>query len=250
MIALEDVSFSYGAAQILTGITMSLPEGTTTAILGRSGRGKTTMLNLAAGLRLPTSGKVTRGAGEIALTSQHPTLLPWLSVQENVALPFRVVRSLAGVPAKAVGRSIAVALERFAIAEASRQYPDQLSGGMRARASLARATAYGASYIFLDEAFSMLDEPTRAICYAGLDAYRAETGCTVVFATHDVEQAVLLADRVLVLGGAAGAGLGSTIVTAIQLPRGRGSATAWRQSEQFSAAVERVRAAILADGAA
>lgn len=181
----------------LDGVTLALPAGSFTAIVGRSGCGKTTMLRLLAGLETPSGGTI-RGAADrgtpIGVVFQEARLMPWLSVHDNVAL---------GVdgrldPAEA-SRRVAAALDLVGLGAFAAARPDQLSGGMAQRVAVARALAVGADVVLMDEPFGALDAFTRRALQRELvEIWRARRP-TILFVTHDVEEATLLAERILVM---------------------------------------------------
>ncbi len=164
-------------------------------LVGASGCGKSTLLSIIAGLERASSGEVDRVASKPALIFQEAALFPWLDVRENVALPLQ----LAGVPrherrARADELLRLVRLENFAS-----HRPHELSGGMRQRVALARALAQDATLLLMDEPFAALDALMRDHLHDELERLVEERGLSVVFVTHNVREAVRLADRVLVL---------------------------------------------------
>ncbi len=191
MLKFDDVSFSYGKTPVLSHFSMELRVGETLALMGPSGCGKTTILSLAAGLIKPTSGSITRPEGPISCAFQEPRLFPWLTVEENLAaiLP-RHAPELAQIPSL---------LCRFDLEEAAKQYPRELSGGMKSRVSLARALLGGASLFLLDEPFAALDPQLRRSLTLLLRDHFEAIGATVLFVTHQREDAELLAHRILEL---------------------------------------------------
>ncbi len=191
----QDLSFTWPNGEALcSGLDMVVQPGEILALVGPSGCGKSTLLRLAAGLLAPSSGSVERPKGEQAFVFQKPTLLPWRTLQENVALPLELV-----------GRSDPAAvievLELVGLAEHATKLPVTLSGGMQMRASLARALVTQPELVLLDEAFSALDGLTRRRLHlAFLEIWRAK-GFSVLMVTHDLDEALWLADRVVVLEG-------------------------------------------------
>jgi NitT/TauT family transport system ATP-binding protein len=224
------------AREALGGLSWDGAGGEVTLLLGPTGSGKTTALRLAAGLEAPTGGRVRIGGdepaqrqGEIGYVSQHHTLLPWKRVLENVALPLRFAKA-PRASAEAVARE---ALERVGLKGTERMFPHEMSGGMQQRAMLARVLAGRARYWLLDEPFGALDEPTRYALQALLLQLQAERKATVLFVTHNVEEAVYLADRIVVLSLPPAR---ATTVIDPDLPRPRE-----RLSEAFSGRMEAVR---------
>ncbi|MDB5452328.1 MAG: transporter, ATP-binding protein [Caulobacteraceae bacterium] len=196
--ALRQVEVVYpGRGPALGPFSLDVAAGEVVALVGPSGCGKSTALRLLAGLEQPHAGQVIRtpGRGETAVVFQAPTLAPWLSARANVALPLE----LAGV-AKAEAHSRADdALARVGLAGAEIARPAQLSGGMAMRVSLARALVTAPRLLLLDEPFAALDEITRrALADDVLTLWAAEQPA-IVFVTHNVEEAVYMASRVVVM---------------------------------------------------
>jgi sulfonate transport system ATP-binding protein len=186
---------------VLSGINFSLRSGEFLAIVGPSGAGKSTVLNLLAGLDRPTLGSVLcQGRAieaantEVGYLTQHDSLLPWRTVSQNVAVPLEIRRIDRAEIATRVRDMIAqVGLEGF-----ERHYPSQLSGGMRKRAMLARTLIYDPSILLMDEPFGPLDAQLKLVLQADLLKLWSARRKTVVFVTHDIVEAITLADRVLV----------------------------------------------------
>ena len=197
-IALRGVSKTFGSRDheviALRDVDFDLERGEFVCLIGASGCGKSTILNLVAGLDTPTSGSVDVG-GRTALMFQEAALFPWLTVRANVELPMR----LAGVPkttrrARAEQLLSVVHLDGFAA-----KRPHQLSGGMRQRVALARAFAQDADLLLMDEPFGALDAMTRDALHEELDALVRARGLTVLFVTHNVREAARLGDRIIVM---------------------------------------------------
>jgi NitT/TauT family transport system ATP-binding protein len=204
----------------LRDFSLDIEEGSFVTVLGRSGCGKSTMLNLLAGLAEPTTGTVRYRdqelAGphvEIGYLTQSDTLMPWRDVRRNVEMPMEI-RGVATSKRRALASEL---IRRVGLAGFEKHYPRELSGGMRRRASLARMLAGSPETLLMDEPFGALDAQLRVELQAELLRLWQGSGQTVVFVTHDIEEALLLGDRVVVLGR-----LGRIVLDrAVELPRPR-----------------------------
>ena len=181
----------------LEDFSLSVPKGRFVSLIGPSGCGKSTVLNLVAGLTQPTAGSFEWDGAkpDIGFVFQDPTLMPWATLAENVALPL----TLAGKPADVAEPLGKVGLSAFADC-----YPRQLSGGMKMRASLARALASNPSLMLLDEPFGALDEITRFDLIDQLLALWLAHSFTALFVTHSITESVFMSQRVVVMGGRPG----------------------------------------------
>jgi NitT/TauT family transport system ATP-binding protein len=184
----------------LDGLDLSVRPGEFLTLLGPSGCGKSTALRIVAGLSAPDSGAVewSDSAAEthrqIGFVFQEPTLMPWATVEANVRLPLRLSGAEAGAPAR-----IGAALERVGLAGFAQAYPRELSGGMKMRASIARALVTEPKLLLMDEPFAALDEITRFRLNSDLLALWQTLGKTVVFVTHSVFESVYLSNRIIVM---------------------------------------------------
>jgi NitT/TauT family transport system ATP-binding protein len=187
--------------EVLSGLNLSLRSGEFLAIVGPSGSGKSTVLNLLAGLDRPSAGhvlcqgrRISVVNTEIGYLTQHDSLLPWRTVEDNVAVPLQI---------RGVERAERTARVREMIAQVGldgfeRHYPNQLSGGMRKRAMLARTLIYDPPILLMDEPFGPLDAQLKLTLQAELLKLWSARRKTVVFVTHDIVEAITLADRVMV----------------------------------------------------
>ena len=215
-----------GPLEALRGVDFGVKRHEFVAVLGPSGCGKSTLLRIIAGLIAPTSGEVrvfdmpvTRPRDDIGIVFQKPTLLPWASVEDNVVFPIRHKTGRVGRDHREKARDI---LATVGLAGFERRLPDELSGGMQQRVGIARALLMDPDILLMDEPFSALDALTREeMGFELLRIWEARPK-TVLFITHSISEAVLLADRVLVMGARPG-----TIVfdSAVPLPRPRGIET-------------------------
>ncbi|WP_245604289.1 ABC transporter ATP-binding protein [Patulibacter minatonensis] len=189
----RSVSRSLGALPVLDGIDLEIGPGEVVALVGPSGCGKSTLLELVCGLQPADAGTVT--ARPAALMPQRDLLLPWLDARDNVALPLRI----AGTGRKEARGRAQELLDHVDLGRFARSRPDQLSGGMRQRVAFLRALATDRELLCLDEPFGALDAITREELRAWLARLLDERPRGVLLVTHDVEEAVLLGDRVVVL---------------------------------------------------
>jgi sulfonate transport system ATP-binding protein len=187
-LTLERVDTALGGRRILQQIDLRVRPGEFISVVGRSGSGKSTLLRVLAGLQEPTSGRIERGSRPIMMF-QEPRLLPWRSVLDNVCI---------GLPRPDHAAALRV-LEQVGLAARAGEYPLVLSGGERQRVALARALMHRPSLMLLDEPFGALDALTRIATQRLVEALWREHGFSAVLVTHDVDEAVLLADRVLVI---------------------------------------------------
>ncbi len=209
----------------LEEISLDIHAGEFVSLIGHSGCGKSTLLNIVAGLLEPTDGHIVLAKREVSgpgpdrgVVFQNHSLLPWLSCFENVHL---AVERVFGATAKkaALKERVRRALELVQLRHAEHKYPHELSGGMKQRVGIARALSIEPKVLLLDEPFGALDALTRARLQDELMRIVAATGSTVLMVTHDVDEAVLLSDRVVMMTNGPAATIGG--ILAIDLPRPR-----------------------------
>ncbi|GAC1417732.1 MAG: ABC transporter ATP-binding protein [Candidatus Velthaea sp.] len=188
-IAIHDLSKSFGAHRVFDGLDFVVKRGEIVAVLGASGCGKSTLLRCIAGLEQPDSGTIDV-AGEIGFVFQEPRLFPWLSVEKNVRFAARNAAEAARV---------SEVLALVGLTNAAQLLPKQLSGGMAQRASLARTLVRNPSTILLDEPLAALDALRRIELRSAIAEIIAAAGATAVLVTHDVDEALAIANRVVVL---------------------------------------------------
>ncbi|MBP8272434.1 MAG: ABC transporter ATP-binding protein [Sphaerotilus sp.] len=234
---IENVGMSFptkqGAFVALRDVNLDVARGEFITMIGHSGCGKSTLLNLVAGLTTPTSGVLLLDGRELkgpgpqrAVVFQNPSLLPWMTCQENVGLAVERVFGATESKAQLRDRSLA-ALDLVGLTHAKDKRPGEISGGMKQRVGIARALAMEPKMLLMDEPFGALDALTRAKLQDELMKIVATTGSTVMMVTHDVDEAVLLSDRIVMLTNGPAATIGE--VLSVPLPPVR---------EQFRAQLE------------
>jgi nitrate/nitrite transport system ATP-binding protein len=216
-----------GAFCALASIDLMVKKGEFVSLIGHSGCGKSTLLNLVAGLTLPSAGGIILAGREVAgpgpdrgVVFQNHSLLPWLTCFGNVYLAVERVFGDAEPKAKLKARTQA-ALELVDLAHATDKQPHEISGGMKQRVGIARALAIEPKVLLLDEPFGALDALTRATLQDELIRIVGETGATVVMVTHDVDEAVLLSDRVVMMTNGPAATIGDVLEVDLPRPRER-----------------------------
>ena len=189
------------AVEALAATTIAIREGEFLSLIGPSGCGKSTFLRILAGLETPTAGELAWRDGppqtgaDIGYVFQEPVLLPWLSILDNVRFPLDVF----GTPRTEANERANAMLALVGLGDFGKVLPKELSGGMRQRAAIARALVYKPRIVLMDEPFGALDLLTRDRMNDELLRIRAETGSTIVFVTHSIEEAAYLSDRVAVM---------------------------------------------------
>ena len=209
MLSLKNISKSFDDKKVIRNLTLEFPSGSFTSIVGKSGCGKTTLLRLIAGLEQSDEGEIFLPNGKIAPVFQEPRLMPWLNVADNI--------TFAAIHDKGLDlKHLEEILELLELKDARNLYPHQLSGGMAQRVSLGRTLFYNPDVILMDEPFSALDYFTRHSLQETLLRLYEREKKTIIFVTHDVEEALLLGDRVLIMDKGA-----IKESTCIDLPRPR-----------------------------
>jgi ABC-type nitrate/sulfonate/bicarbonate transport system ATPase subunit len=229
-LCVDDVSMTFktptGVFHALAPVTLSIPQGRFVSLIGPSGCGKTTIFNVIAGLLEPTGGRVmidgvdaTGTIGRVGYMLQKDLLLPWRTVLDNTILGMEIQ----GVPLReARGRALPL-LHRYGLSGFEYLYPNALSGGMRQRAALLRTLLFDTDVILLDEPFGALDAQTKLQMQEWLMQLWSDFSKTVLFVTHDVDEAIYLSDEVHVMGTRPGRII-ATIPVTLPRPRARGSA--------------------------
>jgi len=214
-----------GPFHALQDISLSVAQGEFVTLIGHSGCGKSTLLNVVAGLNLPSSGAALCAGREIpgpgpdrGVVFQNHSLLPWLTCFENVHLAVETVFGRKEGEAKLKARA-EDALKLVNLGHAMHKRPQEISGGMKQRVGIARALAMSPKVLLLDEPFGALDALTRAYLQDELMRIVAETNSTVIMVTHDVDEAVLLSDRIVMMTNGPAASIGQ--ILDIDLPRPR-----------------------------
>src|SRR6201997_5410789 len=208
---LDDVSMVFktpsGAFAALAPVTMAIPQGRFVSLIGPSGCGKSTLFNIVPGLREPSGGRVmidgadaTGTIGRVGYMLQKDLLLPWRTVLDNVILGMEIQ----GLPLRAARERALPLLRRYGLGGFEHLYPSALSGGMRQRAALLRTLMFDTDIILLDEPFGALDAQTKLQMQEWLLALWSDFAKTVVFVTHDVEEAIYLSDEVHVMASRPG----------------------------------------------
>lgn len=224
-----NVSHDYEGIQVLDGISFTVKPGSFTVITGPSGCGKSTLLRILAGLERPTHGSVTLDSvditgrpGQVGLVFQDSSLYPWATVRRNVEFGLRLQR---------LGRAerlerVNELLELVQLTGSAGLYPHQLSGGMAQRVALARALAPRPRVLLLDEPFGALDDKLREVMEAELLRLWTDTKTTMVLVTHRIDEAVAVAERLLLLGGAPSR-IAADVPIDLPYPRSKDDARLW-----------------------
>jgi nitrate/nitrite transport system ATP-binding protein len=230
-LSIENVGMEFdtkrGRFEALRNVNLLINQGEFVSLIGHSGCGKSTLLNMIAGLLYPTMGGVilsnreVKGAGtDRAVVFQNHSLLPWLTCFDNVYLAVERVFAETESKAQLKDRTHA-ALKLVGLSHAEQKHPNEISGGMKQRVGIARAIAMQPKVLLLDEPFGALDALTRAKLQDELMAIVAEIKSTVVMVTHDVDEAVLLSDRIVMMTNGPAATIGEVVDVKLERPRDR-----------------------------
>jgi len=217
----ENVSVSFGQSKIIEDVSIQLSKGEIVSLLGVSGAGKTTLFNVVSGLLYPDSGRVylddediTGQAGRVSYMLQKDLLLPFKTVVDNVALPL-IIKGEKKKRAREIASSY---FAEFGLEGSQRKYPHQLSGGMRQRAALLRTYLFSSEIALLDEPFSALDTITKSGMHKWYLDVMERIKLSTLFITHDIDEAILLSDRIYIMTGKPGR-ISNEIIIAEPKPR-------------------------------
>lgn len=231
VLQVNGISKSFDNEKIIKDIFLELNEGEIVALLGISGSGKTTLFNIVAGLSQPDNGEVilngeniTGIPGKVSYMLQKDLLLPYKNILDNVALPLIVK----GTPKSEARETASRLFEQFGLEGTQKKYPFQLSGGMRQRAALLRTYLFSEKVALLDEPFSALDMLTKSSVHEWYLNVMEEIKLSTLFITHDIDEAILLSDRIYLLTDKPGK-ITKEIVVNVPKPRGKD----FHLSEQF-----------------
>jgi len=226
-LSIENIEMSFGGFVALQSVNLKIEKGEFVALIGHSGCGKSTLLNIIAGLLEPTSGVILLDGAVVeapgpdrAVVFQNHSLLPWLTVYENVRLA--VDKTMGRARSRAERHDWTLRqLELVQMADARGRRPAEISGGMKQRVGIARALAMEPKVLLLDEPFGALDALTRAHLQDSVMEIHAALGNTIVMITHDVDEAVLLSDRVVMMTNGPAATIGEVLSVGLARPRHR-----------------------------
>ncbi|ABI57051.1 ABC transporter ATP-binding protein [Alkalilimnicola ehrlichii MLHE-1] len=247
-LSLEGIDMSFdtprGKLEVLRSVDLRIQKGEYTSIIGHSGCGKSTVLNIVAGLLQATRGgvlldnrEVNSPAPDRAVVFQNHSLLPWLTVYDNVRLA--VDKVFATDSAVRRHERTMEKLELVQMTHAREQYPSEVSGGMKQRVGIARALAMEPKVLLMDEPFGALDALTRAHLQDSVMEIHQRLGNTVIMITHDVDEAVLLSDRIVMMTNGPSATIGENLTVDLARPRNRLALAEDPRFHQYRAAVLR-----------
>lgn len=211
----KNVSKSFDGKPILKDVSVELNKGELVCLLGVSGGGKTTLFNIISGLLSPDNGQVlldgkdiTNQPGHISYMLQKDLLLPYRTIEDNAALPL----FLKGVKKKEARMTVSPVFEQFGLEGTQKKYPSQLSGGMRQRAALLRTYMFSKEVALLDEPFSALDTITKSSMHKWYLNVMDQIQLSTLFITHDIDEAILISDRIYLLSGSPGEIKGEIVI--------------------------------------
>jgi nitrate/nitrite transport system ATP-binding protein len=223
-VSIEGISRVYGTTPVFRDLWFQVNRGEFVCLVGHSGCGKTTVLNILAGLDAPNSGVVIAEGKEIsgpsldrAVIFQGHALMPWMTAEQNVA--FALSCRSPGTPRAQLREQARAALARVGLEHAAAKRPAELSGGMKQRVGIARALAIAPRMLLMDEPFSALDALTRGALQEEMSRLVTEAGQTAFMITHDVDEAILLADRILLMTNGPDARIAEVLVNTLPRPR-------------------------------
>jgi nitrate/nitrite transport system ATP-binding protein len=230
-VTIRDISMTFktrnGPFKALDNMSLQVEAGEFVCLVGHSGCGKSTLLNLVAGLLLPTMGSVTcnghlvtKPGPDRGMVFQNHSLLPWLTCLDNVMLGLESVNASHQSKSELKARAMS-AIEMVHLGHAANKFPYEISGGMKQRVGIARAIAVEPRVLLLDEPFGALDALTRASLQDELNKIVASINTTVVMVTHDIDEAILLADRVVLMTNGPAARIGEIVDVDLPRPRDR-----------------------------
>ncbi len=204
---IKSITKTYNGVATIEGINIEIEQGEFVSLVGPSGVGKTTLFNILSGLDIPDKGQVlldgediTGKSGKFSYMQQKDLLLPFYRIIDNVSIPLR----LRGMKKKAARLKAAELMEEFGLLGAEQKYPHQISGGMKQRAALLRSYLYSDKLMLLDEPFSALDFFTKAAMHRWYKDVAKTHGTTTLLITHDIEEALILSDKIYVMQGPPG----------------------------------------------
>lgn len=214
-LVLSGLTHSFGDRRVLDDVSLTVEAGEVVALVGSSGSGKSTLLSILTGALVPDRGSITFGGRPVTgrrrpftYMPQRDVLLPWRRIRDNAAIGLEI----AGVPRREARRRVAPLFAEFGIAGTELLHPSQLSGGMRQRVSFLRTVVQGRPVLLLDEPFGALDAITRDELQRWLVSMWEARGWSILFVTHDIREAVRLADRVLIMPSTPGPLRGDVVV--------------------------------------
>lgn len=237
-LVVSGVTKSFGDRTILQDISIEIHDHELVSLLGVSGGGKTTLFNVISGLVKPDCGQVfldgeeiTGKPGKVSYMLQKDLLLPYRTVEDNVALPLMI----GGMKKKDARKKAAPFFEEFGLSGTEKKYPSQLSGGMRQRAALLRTYLFSDKLALLDEPFSALDTLTKSAMHRWYLDVMEQIHLSTIFITHDIDEAILLSDRIYILGGKPG-----RIIDEIRIEESKPRSNEFQLSERFLSYKKRI----------